>query len=1003
MLHHPSSGPRPPQNGASPEVLPSMNALVCFLAPRAYYRETIVSTGEIFVGPDCQTTSSEERYRTIQSPDTPYDIRELVNQLPATQKPDLILVKADSTGRNQPRHLDGVSCPKVLLVGDTHHMKAPIRSLVQYATEERFDFVVFDHTRQHAHFFVEAGLSNVLWLPAFDLSPHEQPWREEVEREVVFVGQVGRFHPHRQRVLDALARDGVPVKRLTAPPDQAAALYSRSLINLNCSLNGDLNLRVFEVLSSGGFLLTDRLAPQAGLDRLFRDGEHLVCYDGVEDLRQKIQHYLAHPDEARRIARAGRDQYLAQHRPAQKIEQLVSLLGGASPRPLHVIEGQGRARRGIGAAVAARLPLYEHLQEMHRTELAPVVMFTDGVAPAAIADATDLPRLRIVIERAAGAQAVFEHLAAVGVPADRISQPGEGEVETGVVEFDVLVTRAHQIVDGRHEALIDHADEVLIESELSDPEAVVVDARLKRRGFARVPGAVPPRYRLEDEVTIGERHFAAGEPEQAAQHFQTALASDPENVRALNNLGVISHVYGDSKTCVQFLQTALGFDRRDPETLLNLAEVSLQTGQGDEARRLHRFLQGRPLDNPVLDERRATLQQELGGPAPAAVAVAPSQPTRRILLINNIYPPQELGGYGRLMQDFAAILSGRGHTLEVLSSDTAYLGPLPGAEPGIVRSLKLAGGWRDGKVFDMPPAEALAAAQYNAAEVKRAIARFQPDICLLGNLDFVGVLALRAALDAKLPVIHHLGNHHPGYPTADTPRTPLYRIATASRWLADHLASQGYPLEKVAVIYPGARVGHFEMPAPASRRRLRIAYASLVMPYKGAHILVDALRLLASWGVDFTCTVAGGSTHGEYVQRLKDAVAQVGITQRVTFPGNLGREGLKDLFGRCNVLAFPTQMQEPFGISQVEAMAAGLTVVTSGTGGSAEIVENGVSGLTFDKTSPQELAAALASLVQDRPRWQRMAETGTRRAFERFDIERSVDELERQFSELLAG
>ena len=47
----------------------------------------------------------------------------------------------------------------------------------------------------------------------------------------------------------------------------------------------------------------------------------------------------------------------------------------------------------------------------------------------------------------------------------------------------------------------------------------------------------------------------------------------------------------------------------------------------------------------------------------------------RLILITNLYPPQELGGYGRCMADFAWGLQQRGHRVQVISSDAPYLGP----------------------------------------------------------------------------------------------------------------------------------------------------------------------------------------------------------------------------------------------------------------------------------------------------------------------------------------
>src|SRR5205814_4921516 len=127
-------------------------------------------------------------------------------------------------------------------------------------------------------------------------------------------------------------------------------------------------------------------------------------------------------------------------------------------------------------------------------------------------------------------------------------------------------------------------------------------------------------------------------------------------------------------------------------------------------------------------------------------------------------------------------------------------------------------------------------------------------------------------------------------------------------------------------------------------------------------------------GVDFSCTIAGGTTNRDYVAALSKAIRAAGLESRFSFPGNLGREELKDLFGRSNVLVFPTEFEEPFGISQVEAMAAGMIVVGTATGGAAEVVEHEVTGLVFPKGDFAALAEALASLPRDGERWTRLAE-----------------------------
>jgi hypothetical protein len=57
---------------------------------------------------------------------------------------------------------------------------------------------------------------------------------------------------------------GLPLAATTGSREATADVYAESLACFNASLNGDLNFRVFEVLSAGGCLLTDRLAPEAG-------------------------------------------------------------------------------------------------------------------------------------------------------------------------------------------------------------------------------------------------------------------------------------------------------------------------------------------------------------------------------------------------------------------------------------------------------------------------------------------------------------------------------------------------------------------------------------------------------------------------------------------------------------------------------------------------------------------------------------------------------------------
>jgi len=174
------------------------------------------------------------------------------------------------------------------------------------------------------------------------------------------------------------------------------------------------------------------------------------------------------------------------------------------------------------------------------------------------------------------------------------------------------------------------------------------------------------------------------------------------------------------------------------------------------------------------------------------------------------------------------------------------------------------------------------------------------------------------------------------------------------------------------------------------------------MRYKGADVLVDALYLLHNAEIDFTAAIAGGSLEPMYVQELQSFCQQKGMSDKVEFTGLLTREELKELYQKSNVLVFPSRFQEPFGISQIEAMMSGLLLITSGTGGAGEAIEHGISGLLFPSEDCFALAETLNFLTNNPDEWQRMAIAGQERALTYFTMERTVEQLENLLREMIA-
>ncbi len=110
-----------------------------------------------------------------------------------------------------------------------------------------------------------------------------------------------------------------PVKYL----DEMPLVFAFSKINLNMTIpnieNG-IPLRVFDVLSSGGFLMTDY---RLELENLFDIGKDLVVYDGIEDLTTKVQYYLKHDKERELIAANGFDKLQKLHTYKHRIHTIL--------------------------------------------------------------------------------------------------------------------------------------------------------------------------------------------------------------------------------------------------------------------------------------------------------------------------------------------------------------------------------------------------------------------------------------------------------------------------------------------------------------------------------------------------------------------------------------------------------------------------------------------------------------------------------------------------------
>jgi FkbM family methyltransferase len=281
------------------------------------------------------------------------------------------------------------------------------------------------------------------------------------------------------------------------------------------------------------------------------------------------------------------------------------------------------------------------------------------------------------------------------------------------------------------------------------------------------------------------------------------------------------------------------------------------------------------------------------------------------------------------------------------------------------------------------------------------INNFKPDVALVGNIDFLGVHIFDPFLSVNIPIINHLGFDRPLYSLEQKPTHPLYHLSACSHYVKNRVDSLGFDFDDVSVVYPGAYVDDFYPVKEKKFDKLEIIYAGIVSPYKGPQVLVEALAILQNEGLDFDCILAGVIPEPNFLAHLEEIITTNNMQAKVKFIGYKQRKELINLYRDRNVFVFPSVWDEPFGIAQVEGMAAGLATISSATGGSSEIIEHGVSGLRFERNNSLSLAFCLLSLVTNHTKWKSLSEQGVKRAKESFDIYHSVDLLEAKFSELL--
>jgi colanic acid/amylovoran biosynthesis glycosyltransferase len=206
--------------------------------------------------------------------------------------------------------------------------------------------------------------------------------------------------------------------------------------------------------------------------------------------------------------------------------------------------------------------------------------------------------------------------------------------------------------------------------------------------------------------------------------------------------------------------------------------------------------------------------------------------------------------------------------------------------------------------------------------------------------------------------------------------------------------------EKILVIHCGVDPEVFQPAPKALDGPFQFLCVGSLGPVKGHRYLIEACRILRDRGVDFECHIVGdGDLREDIERRIEDA----GLSDRVKLHGALRQEGVVRRMRAAHAMVLPSVIRprgdrEGIPVVLMEAMAAGLPVVSSRISGIPELVLDGETGILVEPRDPGGIADALHALAGDAGLRERLGAAGRKRVVERFDLETNVSQLCDQFS-----
>lgn len=205
------------------------------------------------------------------------------------------------------------------------------------------------------------------------------------------------------------------------------------------------------------------------------------------------------------------------------------------------------------------------------------------------------------------------------------------------------------------------------------------------------------------------------------------------------------------------------------------------------------------------------------------------------------------------------------------------------------------------------------------------------------------------------------------------------------------------PPEKIVLVLGGVDVAKFtgEIRQPEAGRLL---YFGRIDSHKGVDLLLEALARVRA---PFRLRVVFGSSHAETLAAWKAQAERLGLGGRVDWVGAIDHGALRQEMARAQAVVFPSRY-EGFGLTTLEAMAAGAVVVCNRIEAFENIVREGQNGFLVDFLSPERAAAALEKVLALAPEQSESLARAAAQEAARHDWSARIPTLEKMYRHLVS-